>query len=275
MFRLNLSFFVWGKTYILSSPFFRGGGEKKLWNFHFGKTSKQSPKICKQTLIIYYGTLNIDYVQSIKGKQKSRIKHAAPLHLHSEGKFGSMLIFVEHSYVHMSKALQKHFNFPWILTNILYATFEIKLSMLFVATWSNPTFNWVEIYYFLRFVFIVFVPLSTYANMTFCQWMLFTTHVQNEHDLHQISVRNFQSTSFLFCSIHYIRSPHSKRSRTHVPNVNGKGVWKSCVQLIWFAFCFEPYMCKVFNMFLSHMHRGNHWFKCAPSWCEKLDLKQF
>ena len=25
----------------------------------------------------------------------------------------------------------------------------------------------------------------------------------------------------------------------------------------------------------SHSHMGINWFECAPSWCEKVDLKQF
>ena len=24
-----------------------------------------------------------------------------------------------------------------------------------------------------------------------------------------------------------------------------------------------------------YAHRGINWFECAPSWCEKVDLKQF
>ena len=55
---------------------------------------------CHRPVFINYGTIYIDFVQSTKGqndfnKFSARIKLAAPLHLRSEGKFGSMFNFVD------------------------------------------------------------------------------------------------------------------------------------------------------------------------------------
>ena len=123
--------------------------------------------------------------------------------------------FCEHSYVDMSKALQMHLKFPRMLTNIPLLPLKCTLSILFVPSFVQPYVR-VKIYYFLKVMFILFGPLSWYANITFCQWMFFLLPYKRiKRDFHQISVRNLMSP-FTYCSIYYIHSPNSKRKAERI-----------------------------------------------------------
>ena len=106
--------------------------------------------------------------------------------------------------------MQKHSIFPGMLTNIPSLPPKCTLSFLFLTTFVQPFFQLSQnLLFFKGYVRSIWFPFR-YANKTFCQSMFFY-YQRLKRDLHQISVLNFMSHSFTFCSIHCIRSPSSER----------------------------------------------------------------